>query len=388
MRNTTRSYGKAARSLHWLTALLILTAIPLGLYANALPVDGAEAAAAKAAVFSLHKTLGIATFFVALLRIAYMLTETRPAPLHPERRLETFAAEATHWLLYLSLLAVPLSGWVHHAATSGFAPILWPLGQDLPLVPKSESLAAAASALHWVFTKLMAAAILLHVAGALKHALIDRDSTLARMLRGTPAGQTHASRATKPLLTALAVYILGAGLAVALIPPAPTAQAPQTATSGNWQITSGTLSFSVSRLGTAVEGSFATWSAEITFDPEAATGNHVTARIDTSSLTLGAVTDQAKGPEFLNAALHPTAIFTAEITADGTAYLATGTLSLHGISQPLTLPFTLQITGDTAQMQGTATLDRRAFQIGTAYPDEATVGFPVTVSIALTATRR
>lgn len=388
MRNTPRSYGRLARSLHWLTALLILTAIPLGLYANALPLDGAAAAARKAAVFSLHKTLGVAIFFVAVGRITHMLSQPRPAPLHPERRLETFAAETTHWLLYIALMVVPLSGWVHHAATAGFAPILWPLGQGLPLVPQSEAFATAASALHWVFTKLLAAAIVLHIAGALKHVLIDRDSTLARMLRGTPVGAPHPGRTTPPLLTALAVYALGAGLAVALIAPAPAAQPIQSATGGNWQVSAGTLGFSVVQLGTAVEGSFATWSAEITFDPAAPTGNHVSARIDTTSLRLGAVTDQAKGPAFFDAGLHPEATFSADISADGAGWIATGTLNLHGITRPVTLPFSLQITGDTAQMQGSTTLDRRSFGIGTSYPDEATVGFRVSVNIALTATRR
>ena len=84
---------------------------------------------------------------------------------------------------------------------------------------------------------------------------------------------------------------------------------------------------------------------------------------------------------------HPTAIFTADIKAAATGYTAEGTLTLHGITAPLTLPFTLTIAGDTATMAGQLQIDRRSFGIGPAYPDEATVGFMVTVDVALTARR-
>ncbi|PJF10691.1 cytochrome b, partial [Pseudorhodobacter sp. MZDSW-24AT] len=186
-RNSPVSYGKVARLFHWTTASLILIAIPLGIIANRLPYDTAEALARKAQLFSLHKTLGVVVFFVALGRILWALAQPHPVPLHPERRLELALARLVHWMLYISLVAVPLTGWVHHAAVTGFAPIWWPFGQTLPFVPQSESVAQIAVGLHWVFTKLMIAAILLHIAGALKHHILDRDDTLRRMTRGTRA---------------------------------------------------------------------------------------------------------------------------------------------------------------------------------------------------------
>jgi hypothetical protein len=92
------------------------------------------------------------------------------------------------------MLIVPLSGWVHHAATTGFAPIWWPFGQSLPFVPVDATVAATAGAMHWLFTKILAASILLHVAGALKHHLIDRDATLRRMLPGHVLGRCASAR--------------------------------------------------------------------------------------------------------------------------------------------------------------------------------------------------
>ncbi len=393
-RNTPQSYGRVARLFHWTTAALILFLAPLGLVANDLPYDTAEALAFKAQLFSLHKTLGVLVFFVALGRLLWTLFEVHPAPLHPERRLELWLARLVHWMLYISLVAVPLTGWVHHAAVTGFAPIWWPFGQGLPFVPQSEAVAQAAGSLHWVFTKLMIVSILLHIAGALKHHVIDRDATLRRMLRGTPAPDRPTAQrfAALPVLTAAALFGLGA--AVVALPrgeplPTPLATAAPARTGGNWQVQDGTLAIGVQQMGAAVGGSFANWKAEISFDETAPDGRHgtVTVVIDTASLTLGSVTQQAQGADFFDVATHPQARFVAEITAEGAGYVATGTLSLRGVDVPVALPFTLAIEGTTATMTGQTTLDRRAFGMGDTYPDESSVGFTVTVDVALTATR-
>ncbi|MGA1233933.1 MAG: cytochrome b, partial [Lutimaribacter sp.] len=118
--NSDTSYGTVSRIFHWLTALLILSPIALGLIATnlaegALQSDSA-AVAQVATLFSLHKTIGVAAFFVALLRILWALGQTHPHPLHPEKRFETALAAFVHWLLYGAMLLVPLSGWIHHAA--------------------------------------------------------------------------------------------------------------------------------------------------------------------------------------------------------------------------------------------------------------------------------
>lgn len=391
--NTATSFGTVTRTFHWLTALLILAAFPLGVIANRLPYATSEALAFKAQLFSIHKTLGVTILAVALLRILWALTQTRPAPLHPDRRVETLAAETVHWALYLALVVVPLSGWVHHAAVQGFAPILWPLGQDLPFVPKSEAVATAASATHWIFTKVLFAAVALHIAGALKHALVDRDLTLARMTVGTAAGKPRGAHSLAPLAVALAIFAAGAAgawqIARTAAPAPQQAAAPAAAasTAGNWQVTSGNIGFSLHQMGAEVSGTLPAWTAEIHFD-EATGSGHVAVTIDTTRLALGAVSDQARGPEFLDTAAHPTASFTADIAPQGDAFAATGSLALRGAEHPVTLPFTLKIEGDTATMQGTVTLDRRDFGIGPSYSDEKTVGFAVQVAIALTATRK
>lgn len=391
--NTPTSYGSAAKTLHWLTVALILALIPLGIIANDLPYATSEELARKAFLFSIHKTLGVTAFFVALVRVTWMLTQPKPAPLHPERRLETFAAETVHWTLYGTLLLVPISGWIHHAATTGFAPIWWPFGQSLPFVPKSETLAHSFASLHILFERLLVIALVLHVAGALKHRLIDRDETLQRMLPGATSGdipaQAHKGSRSLPLLGALGAFAaaVSVGALLGMFRHTDAPAVPQLAeVASGWAVETGSLSITVTQLGAPVTGTFEDWTAAIDYDPESGTGT-VSVTVAISSLTLGSVTGQAMGAEFFDATAHPTAEFAAEISRAGDDHLAVGTLTLKGAQLPVTLPFSLVIEGDSARMSGTTTVQRLAFGIGPSYPDEASVGFDVVISVDLTALR-
>lgn len=393
--NTHASYGSVTKTFHWLTALLILTAIPLGVIANWAPFETSEELARKAWLFSLHKTVGVSAFFVALARIVWALSQPKPASLHPERKLESFLAETVHWLLYGSLVLVPLSGWVHHAASSGFAPIWWPFGQDLPLVPKNESLSAAASGLHFVLVIVLATSIGLHIAGALKHHVIDRDATLRRMLPGsTRAGEPGQSHAKTPIFAALGIWAIALGLGSGLGLYQKSDAAPQTAAleqvQSDWQVESGTIEITTTQFGSAVTGSFAEWTAQITYTQSEIPGSHgsVRSQIAIGSLTLGSVTGQAMGPDFFDVSNHPTAEFVAELDYQADGYAAIGTLSLRGKQMPVRMPFTLEIDGDQARMTGKLTLDRRDFGIGDNLPDESSLAFGVEVNVSLLATRQ
>lgn len=394
--NTTASYGAVTKSFHWATALLIFTLIPLGLYANSLPYETSEELAHKAFVFSLHKTLGISTFLVALARILWAIAQTKPAALHPDRKLETFAAETVHWLLYGSLVLVPLSGWIHHASTAGFAPIWWPFGQDLPLVPKSESVAAVTAGLHKVVSMVLGLSIFLHVAGAVKHRVIDQDVTLARMLPGTPAipdtPQQGARHSSTPLVAALSAWVIallvGAGAGVYAKHDVGVQAAALEAVQSDWIVEEGMLEITVTQLGAPVTGAFADWTAAIRFDEtiESGPAGSVDVTVSIGSLTLGSVTAQAMDADFFNAAAFPTATFVADIDRSADGYAAFGTLTIKDQTMPLTLPFTLDVADGIARMNGNTAVDRRDYNVGvTSQPDEKNVGFAVDIAVELTA---
>lgn len=396
LRNTSSHYGGLTKTFHWLTALLILTAFPVGYLAHSAPFATGEELAFKATLFSLHKTIGLAAFFTALLRILWAISQKRPGLLNADNKLEATAAETAHWLLYSSMLLVPLSGWIHHATTEGFAPIWWPFGQDLPLVPKSEALAQITAGLHFVLMIVLAVTILAHVGGALKHFVIDRDQTLQRMLPGTPAlddlpSQSHSPR---PFVIALVVWALalGAGATQGFFTPTATVENTENlaAVQSDWQAQSGTIAIEISQFGNPVSGSFADWTAQITFDEDAIDEKHGATEvvINIGSLTLGSVTQQAMGHDYFNSAEFPTATFSADILTADEGFLAVGTLTLRGKSVPITLPFYLETDGITASMFGEVTLSRQDFGIGDNQPDESSLGFSVLVKVELTALRQ
>jgi cytochrome b561/polyisoprenoid-binding protein YceI len=396
--NTQSQYGSVAKAFHWLTALLILTALPLGFFAEKAPFADSEQLAFKALLFSLHKTVGVTAFFTALLRILWAMTQTRPGLLNSENRLEAFGAHTAHWLLYGSMLMVPLTGWIHHSATTGFAPIFWPFGQNLPFVPKNEALSELFSGLHFIFIIVLVLSILAHVGGALKHFVIDRDQTLQRMLPGrnsapTPEPEAHSRLPQIAAVTTWALALIIGGATGILSTGAGhdrASNAPALAAApSEWVVQEGQVSISVVQFGSDVTGSFADWTAAIAFNETATDGKHgeVEATIAITSLTLGSVTDQALGGDFLDATGFPTATFKADLLPAENGYVASGTLTLKGASQPLDLPFSLELEGDTARLSASTTLQRLDFGIGATMPDESSLGFPVKVDITLTATR-
>ncbi|MEM6384600.1 MAG: cytochrome b/b6 domain-containing protein [Pseudomonadota bacterium] len=391
--NTATRYGSVTKTFHWLTALLILALIPSGIIANGLPYDTPEALAQKAQLFSIHKTMGVVLFAVALLRILWALSQPKPKSLQPDRKAEHFLAATAHWVLYGSLVLVPLSGWMHHAATEGFAPILLPIGQGLPFVPKSTLVADISASLHIIFERVLVVALFLHVAGALKHHFIDRDVTLKRMWFGRAEGGADEKQAGKlaPVFAAISAWVVAIGIGASqglFESHETTAVAVALAeVESDWTVESGTLAITVKQLGSDVQGSFDDWTAAITFDETAdeSLGN-VEVTIAIPSLTLGSVTEQAMGAEFFNAAEYPTASFIADITRTEDGYAASGTLTMKGAAVPVELPFTLKLDGDRAEMTGQLTLDRLDFAIGGG-TDEGSLGFGVLVDVTLIAVR-
>ena len=101
--------------------------------------------------------------------------------------------------------------------------------------------------------------------------------------------------------------------------------------------------------------------------------------------------DNLRGPSFFDTASFAQARFNAsgfKQLAPG-RYAASGTLSLHGVSRPVRLVFTLKLTGDTATAQGSTTLSRLAFGVGS---DEWTatdqIPDPVSVQFTISAHRQ
>jgi len=179
-------------------------------------------------------------------------------------------------------------------------------------------------------------------------------------------------------------------LAVALAISAPAYAAP----AASWTVdkAASKVAFSTSFDGGAFTGQFRSWNAVIRFDPANLAGSSVTATFDTASAVTGDATrDQAlPEPDWFSARAFPKATFTASSfkALGGGKYQAIGTLTVRGVTKPLTLPFTLVITGDTARMTSSVGINRLAFGVGQGdWKTTEVVPATVTVNISLTAKR-
>ncbi|MDQ0315327.1 cytochrome b [Amorphus orientalis] len=185
--NTTQSWGWPARALHWSIAAVILFQLGLGLYMTDFVSDTAR----QFSLFQLHKSWGFVVFCLAVLRVAWRLANRRSPRLPAETpRWQAIASHASHGLLYLLILVMPLSGWVMSAASPtqdylGIENSVFGLfAMPDPWVPGVRSVAEAAEAVHAWSAWIMIAILALHLAAALKHHFVDRDDILKRMSWG------------------------------------------------------------------------------------------------------------------------------------------------------------------------------------------------------------
>lgn len=175
MTDATR-YTRTAIALHWLVALLIFIAFPLGLYMHGLVLSPF-----KLKLVSYHKWIGVTVFLLTLARLAWRMKHVPPPlpdtiPLWQQR-----AAHSMHFLLYVLLMAIPLSGWLMSSA-KGFTVVYLGLVPLPDLVGKDKALGDLLAEVHETLTFGLLALVCLHVAAALKHHFIDRDATLRRIL--------------------------------------------------------------------------------------------------------------------------------------------------------------------------------------------------------------
>lgn len=178
-RPATDAWSAPLRWLHWLVAGLVLLLLGLGIAMVHAPM----AVGTRFELYQLHKSLGLTLLVLMPVRLALRLHGASPAPHGPAWRRRT--ARIVQALFYLLLVALPLSGWVSASASSLRVPIRW---FDLFPVPAlaapDRAMESTAARVHLAAALFLAALVVLHVAAALRHHVIDRDDTLRRMWKG------------------------------------------------------------------------------------------------------------------------------------------------------------------------------------------------------------
>jgi cytochrome b561 len=178
-------YSHVAIVLHWVIAALIVGNVILAWSVDELP-DGWVRP-----VIDTHKSIGITVLGLALMRLLWRAGH-RPPPLpaaYP--RWERIAAHLGHAALYVLIVALPVSGWMHDSAWKDapthpmqwFHLFDWPrIGPIMRLDPDTkEIMHTRFGRIHTWFGYALYALLAIHVGAALKHQLIDKEPELQRM---------------------------------------------------------------------------------------------------------------------------------------------------------------------------------------------------------------
>jgi len=167
-------------SLHWLVALTMISLLSVGIF---------MAETETYSLYPIHKSVGVLILIAVLPRIIWRLINGWPEPVAQYSALEQGLAKLVHWLLLLGTLCMPISGMMmsglggHGIEVFGLellASQYDPVSHEA--IPINSALAGIGYQVHGALAYLLVIALILHIAGALKHHVLDKDGTLKRML--------------------------------------------------------------------------------------------------------------------------------------------------------------------------------------------------------------
>ncbi|MFD0981482.1 cytochrome b [Tropicimonas aquimaris] len=169
-------YATVSRWLHWLTAIVVIATIPIGI---TMTNEGLSREV-RNTLYIFHKNVGVIILLLVAARLVARLVTTSPPLPSTVPDWQRRAAGVSHAMLYVLLILMAVSGYIRVIA-GGF-PIEMLNAIDFPLlVPRSDALAETAQWVHSTARFFLAAFIVLHIAAALQHGLIKRDGVFTRM---------------------------------------------------------------------------------------------------------------------------------------------------------------------------------------------------------------
>lgn len=170
------AYGVVARTLHWLTVLLIVSQFVIGwimpdVHKDTRPIG----------LIAWHLGIGATLVAVTVLRVVWRLTHRPPPDVLPP--FLDKVSSLIHFSLYIGLLLVPLLGWIN-ASSRGWTVRLAGVVPYPSLSMTGSAFGHSMGDVHGILAWVLFALILLHVAGALFHRFVLQDRVLQRMLPG------------------------------------------------------------------------------------------------------------------------------------------------------------------------------------------------------------
>lgn len=372
-RLATLRYSDVAIVLHWLIAFFVLGLLAVGKFMTSLETDDPL----RYQLTQWHKTFGLSVLALSVIRLVWRTTHAPPPIDYEAPAWQHRAASYTHVLLYLLTLLIPVTGWIMVSAsplnldTLLFGVINVPHLPPFDTLPNRADIAEDFEGYHEIASHVLIVLLLMHVGGALKHHLIEKDSVLLRML---PDTASSSFRRTLIATSLIAVVGAGAVFGVAqLNRSTPLLAAGSTA-----------VSFIATVTQAETLGLFSDSTVEASLDFNTPSNSSLTARVPTATVQSSNTQVQGQLPDadWFDSANHPEALFSStaiEAGSDG-GMLVTGTLTLKGTEQEVSFPLTIEQKDDARTASGEFVIDRRDFNIGMgSQSTEEYVSFPVTI---------
>ncbi|WP_428672954.1 cytochrome b [Reyranella sp.] len=170
-----RPFPLLSRLLHWTMALLILAMLFIGVAMVSSLSDYHR-------LVAIHRPLGILLLVLVAVRLVNRLLSPPPPLPAAMPAVLRLAAEASHWLLYALMFAVPVVGWAMLSA-AGYPIQLVGAVYLPPILPHDRALYAILRPAHTVLAFLLFATFLAHLGAALTHALVFKDGVFRSMVK-------------------------------------------------------------------------------------------------------------------------------------------------------------------------------------------------------------
>lgn len=180
-KDTQNTLSPVTITLHWIVGLTMMSLIAVGIY---MTENDAYS------LYPIHKAVGFLIFFVIALRVLWRIKNGWPTPVREYAVVEHKLAKLVHWTLIIGTVLMPISGFLMSSLGGyGVDVFGWELVAKNPnpvnpqeMLPHNAAIAGFAHQIHHWVGELLIVAIVLHIVGALKHHIFDKDGTLRRML--------------------------------------------------------------------------------------------------------------------------------------------------------------------------------------------------------------
>ncbi len=168
-------------ALHWVVGITMIVMLAVGLYMTDFEAY---------ALYPIHKSVGMIVFVIILARVVWRIKQGWPEAASQYKSWEHRLSKIVHWALIIATVLMPVSGMLM-SGLGGYGLAVFGLeflaatpnpDEAGKMIPINGSIAGAAHETHEIIANVLLLSVLLHVAGALKHHVLDKDGTLKRML--------------------------------------------------------------------------------------------------------------------------------------------------------------------------------------------------------------